>query len=248
MLVPSNDRTWSPDQATLPYAVMRGDEVDVHNIRNCAYFSTDDYVLQHYDKTFRLDDLETVDFIVVPFTKNSRLAHTMLSFGFRGDEYLAVSVEIRKELGETYAAWKGSLRQYELMYVLGDERDLIRLRTNFRNDDVHVYRATAQPEDVQALFRDVLARVNKLHDEPEFYDTLTNNCTTNIMGHVNRLKPNRIPYTYHVLLPGLSDRLAYDLGLIDKSLPFRDTKERANVSRLARLAGDSPEFSAAIRR
>ena len=147
---PSNFRDWSPDQAVAPYAEVDGDVVHVHHIRNCSYLSEDNYVVKYYDKTYDLNRIRTVDFIVVPFQNLPAVAHTMLSFGFEGDDYLAVSVEIRREKGETYQMIGGFLDKYELMYVLGDERDLVKLRTNFRKDNVYVYRAKADPERVRA--------------------------------------------------------------------------------------------------
>ena len=171
----------------------------------------------------------------------------MLSFGFAGRDYLAVSVEIRKEQGESFGPLKGFFRQYEIMYVLGDERDLLALRTNHRLDDVYVYRARATRQQVRELFLDVIRRVNKLSVEPEFYNTLTNNCTTNIRNHINRLSADRVPYDYRVLLPGYADRLAYDLGLLQSDGSFEETKRRARVNYLAFLHRDSPNFSVRIR-
>lgn len=244
---PSNYRDWAPDQAVLPYVEQSGNLVHVHNIRNCSYLSTSDYVVNYYDKTFDLDELSSVYFIMVPFPFPKSLGHTMLSFGFDNGDYLAVSVEVRKEKGETYAVVGGFFNKYEIMYVLGDERDLIKLRTNYRMDDVYVYRANATREQARDLFVDVVHRVDELAIQPEFYNTLTNNCTTNIVDHINRLKPNRVPHDIRVLLPGYSDKLAYDLGLIQSDLPFEETKRRANVSELARIYADSPDFSDKIR-
>jgi hypothetical protein len=247
-VAPSNFRNWSPDQSVLPHAEFRGDQVTIRNVRNCHYLTADTYTVEHYDKTLTLADLARVDFIMVPFRGLPSLAHTMLSFGFRDGYHLAVSVEIRKEQGEKFAAWKGSLRQYEIMYVLGDERDLVKLRTNHRQDDVYLYQARTTPEKARRLLVDVLTRVNQLAARPEFYDTLTNNCTTNIVQHINRLAPNRVPYDLRVLLPGYSDRLAYDLGLIESVGSFEETRAQARINRLAFEAADSPDFSARIRR
>ena len=246
-IAPSNHRDWTPDQALLPYAEIEDDQVHVHNIRNCEYLSDEEYIVNHYNRTIDVEDLETVDFLIVPFRDMPALAHTMLSFGTSDGKQLAVSVEIRREREESYAAWKGGMRQYEIMYVLGDERDLVRLRTNFRRDAVYLYRARAEPEQVQALFIDVMERANKLRDKPEFYDTLTNNCTTNIVRHINHLSPDRVPYSYKVLLPGHSDRMAHDLGLLDTDLPFLQAKRRARIDELALAANDDPDFSTAIR-
>jgi len=245
---PSHYRDWSPDQAVLPYCEFLGDRVHVHNIRNCTYLTDKSYVVHYYDKTFDLNQLESVDFIVVPFRSLPSLAHTMLSFGFRDGERLAASVEVRRQRGEEYSLASALLGRYELMYVLGDERDLIKLRTNYRKDDVYLYRSRATPEQARALFVDVMNRVNQLAVRPESYDLLRNNCTTNIMRHVNHLAPNKVPYGWQVLLPGHSDRLAYDLGLLDTDLPFEEAKRRARINDLAEHYANDPDFSAKIRR
>ena len=245
---PSNHRDWSPELAVLPYSERVGDQVTVHNVRNCAYLSEDEFVVKYYDKQYDLNRLRSVDFLVVPFDGIPSLAHTMLSFGFDGDNFLDVSVEVRKQKGQTYQLVKGMLHEYELMYVVGDERDLIQLRTEYRKSDVYLYRATATPEQARELFVDVFDRVNKLASQPEFYDTLTNNCTTNIAQHINHLAPHKIPFDYRVLLPGYSDRLAYDLGLIEHHGTFEETKRRAHINAVAAVYRDDPDFSGKIRR
>lgn len=245
---PSNFRDWAPDQAVLPYAELDGNRVTVHNIRNCTYLTEDEFVVSYYDKSFDLEQLQTVDFLVVPFTGIPCLAHTMLSFGLDDDSYLAVSVEIRRERGETYRLLNGMLNQYEIIYVLGDERDLIKLRTEHRKSDVYLYHAKATPQQVQDLFLDVARRINQLAAQPEFYNTFTNNCTTNIAAHINHLAPNRVPFGLGVLLPGYSDRLAYDLGLIQSQGTFAETRRRAHINAVASRYRDDPDFSVKIRR
>ncbi|MCA9122010.1 MAG: DUF4105 domain-containing protein [Planctomycetaceae bacterium] len=248
LLTPSNDRDWTPDLAVLPYADIQGDEAIVHNIRSCVYESDSDYVVNHYDKRFDLSKIRNVDFIVVPFKDTPSLAHTMLSFGFSDGEHIVLSAEARLEKGEKYSPILGELRQYELMYVLADERDAILRRTKHRDADVYVYRTIASPEQSRDLFVDVLQRVNQLAEVPEFYDTLSNNCTTNIVRHLNRLKPGRVPYDVRALLPGFSDGLAYELGLLDTSLPFQEARRRARVTDIANRFADSADFSTEIRR
>ncbi len=246
-LAPSNDRDWTPDQAVLPLVEFHNNLITVRNVRNCDYRTADDYDVYHYDKTFDLDRLTSVDFIVVPFNDIPGIAHTMLSFGFEDKDYLGVSVEIRKERDESYSAIKGFFRQYELMYVLADERDLILKQSLHYLCDVYVYRGTATPQQCRDLLLDVLQRVNKLYEEPEFYHTVANNCTTNIRNHVNRLAPDRVPYDYRVLLPAYSDRLAFDLGLLQQNGSFEETQAAAKVNYQAYLHESSPNFSKRIR-
>jgi len=243
----SNRRDWSPDQEVLTYADFKKDSVRVHNIRNCTYRTADDYTVDHYNKTFELEGLEGCDFIVVPFPGTPALAHTFVSFAFEGGEYLACSIEIRKEQGEEYDPVMGMLDQYEIMYVWGDERDLVQLRANHRLDEVYIYPVRASKAAVRALFADMLTRTNQLVDRPEFYHSITNNCTTNIVRHVNRVAPNKVPYDEMMVLPGFSDQLAYDLGLIDTDRSFAETREAARINELAFRYRDQPDFSQRIR-
>ena len=250
--VPSNARNWSPDQAVLPFAEFQGDQIIVRNVRHCRYLDSDTYVVHHEDRRYDITHLAGVDFIVIPFENMPAIAHTMLSFKFTPPESppqrLALSVEIRREKGEDYAAWKGSARQYELMYVLADERDAVNLRANHLREDVYLYQTTATPEQSARLLMDVLARTNELAMRPEFYDTLTNNCTTNIARHINRISPNRIHYDYRILLPGHSAKLAYDEGLIVRHGSFEETKALAYVTPKAILYAQREDFSELIRR
>lgn len=219
----------------------------VRNIRNCTYRTAEDYDVHYYDKTFDLNEIESLDFIVVPFLEMPALAHIEVSFGFEGDQYVGVSVEIRKEKGESYAPLKGILRQFELMYVVADERDMIRVSTDQYLNGVHVYRANAPKEVVRAMFVDVMHRVNDLAENPEFYNTFTNNCTTNIVRHINHLGTGSVPYDYRVLLPGYFDKLIYDLDMIEKDASFERTRLAARVNRRVYECAESPDFSAAIR-
>src|SRR5690349_6536154 len=230
---PSNDRDWSPDQAVLPYSFMNGPFVTVHNIRNFRYAAEDRYTKAYYDKTFDIRKLDSVWFFVEPFG-GAGAAHTFVSFGFTGGDFLAVSIEIRKEVGEHFSPLRGLLREYEIMYVVGDERDLVKLRTNYRNDRVYLYPIRTTRERKVAMFVSMLMRANELRRSPEFYNTLTNTCTTNLVDHVNTITPQRIPFRPAVLLPASSDRLAYDLGLIESNLPFDQSRTAAQITDLAR--------------
>lgn len=247
ILKPSNHRNWKASMAVLPSARLRDNRVTVYNVRNCSYIDENSYVVRHEDREYDLRDLESVDFILCPFTDSGALAHTMLSFGFRDGQFLAVSIEVRLEEGESYSAVGGAIRQFEIMYVLADERDVIQLRTEIRKSDVYIYRCRFTPEEARAMFVDVLKRVNTLKIQPEFYDTLANNCTTNIIAHVNRVRPGAIPWQPGQVLTGYADREAYRLGLLEDLGSFEATRERAYVSDLAHRYAAAPRFSAWIR-
>jgi hypothetical protein len=244
---PSNHRDWVSDQTRMPTAEFNGDLITIHNVRNCSYSSADDYELRYYDKTIDLGDIQSVDFIMIPFADMPQVAHVMMSFGTRADDYTCVSIEIRREKGEKYSPLAGFMNEYELMYIVGDERDLVQLRAIHRLDDVYVYRTRATPDQARLLFVDMLERANKLASEPEYYHTVTNNCTTNVVDHINKFWPHRIAYNVQVLLPGYTDRLVYELGLLDTSKSFAETKAAARVNRLAYIHRDSRDFSAKIR-
>ncbi len=247
LLAPTNDGLWSPDQAVLPWAEFHDNQLTVHNIRDCCYRTVDDYTVRLYTKTFDLRKLTSIDFIVVPFDDDPAIAHTMLSFGFQDKDFVVASAEIRKRVGQKYSALNGFFNQYTLMYVLADERDVLWKSTIGYQQEAFLYRTKATPKQAQEMFVDVMRRVNKLAREPEFYNTLTNNCTTNIRTHVNHLIPNDVPYDYRVLLPGYADELAYDLGLIEAKGSFEETKAAAKVNFNAYLYRDDPDFSRKIR-
>lgn len=248
-LIPTNDRNWVPDLARTPYGELNDGVVTIHNVRNCVYVTENDYVCNFYEETFRLDEIQSVDYWVVPFQSTPIIAHTMLSFGLADGRYLCVSAEIRKEIGEDYSPMLGILNQFELVYVIADERDLIRLRTHHRDAEVYLYPTVATPEIAQRLFVSVMQRVNRLAAKPEFYHTFTNNCTTNITTLVKGLseKSKLDPLNWQVLLPGKSARYAYEIGLLDQSVPFAELQKVALINDLSDAYYDDPDFSQKIR-
>ncbi len=246
-LRPSNDRDWSPDQARLASAHIEGDTVLIENVRNVHYRSTSDFDVHWEQRRFNLRELESVWFVVEPFADWRGPAHTLLSFGFGDGRYVAISAEIRKEKGESFSPWRGLLRQYELIYVIGDEHDLIGLRANHRNDDVYLYPMRSSREQMRALFVSMLDRTNQLAREPEFYNTISNTCTSNIVDHIELIAPGSIPFSYKTLLPAYADDLAYDLGLIDTDLPRESYRAAHRINDLARRHAGSQAFSEQIR-
>ena len=216
-------------------------------MRNVHYRSTHDYDVHYDDRAYDLRRLESVWFVVEPFSGMKGPAHTFVSFGFDDGQYVGISVEIRKEVGESFSPWRGATRGYELTYVVGDERDLIGLRANFRHDSVYLYRTTATPEKARQLFVSMLRRADKLAADPEFYNTLTSTCTTNIVRHVNEISPKRVPFSFKTLLPAYADELAYQVGLLDTTVAFETLRARAKINARAASAGESPAVSRLIR-
>jgi len=244
---PSNNRDWSLDQSILSFAEINENLVNIHNIRNFTYASTTSYTPNYYNKTFDLDKIKSVDYIVEPFSEWAGSAHTFLTFGFEDNQYVSISIEIRKEKGESFSALKGLFKQYELMYVIADEKDVIKLRSNYRKDQVYLYPIKTTKEKMRALFLDMVQKANCLKDHPEFYNTLTDTCTTKIAKHVNKISPKRIPFSFKILFPGYSDRLVYDLGLIDTSLSFEEIRAKYIINEKALKYANDPDFSIKIR-
>ncbi len=246
-LRPSNDRDWQPEVARLAYATIDGDLVTVHNIRNFDYRTETDFTPAYYVRTYDLNKLDSADLVAV-YWMGPAIAHLLISFGF-GDDHLAVSIEARKEKGEGYSSAKGFFRQYELYYVVADERDVIRVRTNYRKDppeDVYVYPLRGPRENIRRLFLEYVRKMNALREHPEFYNTLTTNCTTAILMNA-RVNPGSLPFSWKVLLSGYTPAYVYEAGRMDQSLPFEELKRRSLVNAAAQAADQAPDFSRRIR-
>jgi hypothetical protein len=247
-LEPSNNRDWQTDVAVLPYATIKGDIVTMHNIRNFDYRSELDYKPAYYDKSFDVSKLQGADVIAV-YWMGPAVAHVFLSFEFAGGDHLAVSIETRKEKGEEYSTLKGFFRQYELFYVVADERDVIGLRTNYRKDppeDVYVYRTQGPIENGRRLFLDYVKKLNALKEKAEFYNTLTTNCTTNIWAHT-LVNAGHLRLSWKILASGYVPEYLYESGRLDTSVPFEELKRRAHVNVRAHAAGRADNFSELIR-
>lgn len=247
-ITPSNDREWSTDHAKLPSASINGSIATVSNVRDFRYASATKSTPAWTDRTYDLDKLESVWFVLVPFSQKWRgPAHTFVSFGFADSQYVSISVEARREVGELYFMTKGLLKSYEVIYVIGDERDLIARRAVHEGDPTYVYPVRAPREKIRQMFVEMLERATALSTRPEFYNTVTNNCTSNLVEHVNRVAPGRIPSTWKTIVPGYSDEVAASLGLIDSTSSLEATRERYRVNERARAFHDSSSFSLRIR-
>jgi len=245
---PSNERQWQPDAAKLPYATIDGDIVTVHNIRNVNYRSEFDFSPAYYSKTYDLKKLEGIDLFAI-YWMGPAIAHTILSFNFGDKDYLAVSIEARKELGEGYSTIKGFFRQYELIYIVADERDVIRLRTNYRKnppEDVYLFRIQRRKENARRLFLEYLRKINELHEKPAFYNTLLDNCTTAIWFNT-LVNPGHLPFSWKILLSGYLPEYIYDSNGFSTRFPFEKLQRQAHINRVAQAADQSPDFSQRIR-
>jgi hypothetical protein len=249
LMRPSGDRSWQPDVAQLPRAEVSGDSVTVYNVRACEYRSEADFTPRYETRRYALSKLRTADIFLCDWGLR-KVAHAMLSFGFDDGQHLCFSIETRKEVGESYSAIRGLFRQYELIFVAGDERDLVRLRTTIRQGEtVRLYRMVrAPPKAVRAAFLDYLARINALSSKPEWYNALTENCMVGFFQIARRhAAEGRGRWHWSVILNGYADEHAYETGALDTSLPFDALRERSVINERARAAGDSPRFSALIR-
>ena len=248
VIQPTHDRTWSRMQTVMPRAEFNGDRITIRNIRNTVYGEDGDYEVQHYDQTFELSELESVWFGVHHFLFWKGVAHTFISFGFKDGNYLAISVESRRREGEGFSSLAGLFKQYGLIYIIGDERDVIGRRSLYGKDPIYLYPIKANRKQMRAMLLLMLRRADRLAKEPEFYNTLTNNCASNIVESFNQIAPIRIStYNPRIIFPGYSGDVAYDQGLIDTDEPFEEFQARAHINEVARAAAEAEDFSQRIR-
>ena len=247
-LKPSNDGDWQPDSARTAWVEMDGDRVTIHNLRNCDYRTETDYTNCWSDRTLYLSQIRAADLFLTNW--GIRFAsHPIVSFQFGDNQHVAFSIEARYKASQAYSTTLGCFRQYGLIFVAADERDVIRLRTNYRKDEeVYLYRIKAQPEVARAMFLTYVTYLNKLKDHPEWYNEVTRNCTTTIQKPLAADVNNPQPWNYQFLLNGTLDELLYDRGrLVTGGLPFPELKQREHINPAAHAAGLSPDFSALVR-
>jgi hypothetical protein len=248
---PSADRVWVPSQARDPVVRYLDGEVEVRNVRNTRYRSADDYEVRWETRRYRLDGVRSLDVMIEPFMEWRGISHFLMSFGFEGGEHLCVSVEARVEAGEGFGIVPAVFNEYELVYILGDERDLIGQRVKVQGHSVYLYpiRVTSR-EQVRALFVLVLNHASRLSERPRFYNTLTQNCTNTVLRHAEYLTASEFPWwDYRLILPGYIDLFLHDMGAIDTSLPMDRLREACRIDERVVPPGglSGPEWSAKIR-
>ena len=242
---PSNDRDWSPEVAHPPTGEIAGDRLTLRNVRNFQYRGESDFTERWETRTYDLSAIEGAD-LFLSYWGSPSIAHTIVSWDFRDATPLAISIETRKEKGESYSAVRGFFREYELYYVAADERDLIGVRTNHRGEDVYLYRVRVAPAEARALLLDYVATMNDLAAHPRWYNAAVDNCTTGIRVHVQHAG-TAPPWDWRILVNGYGDQMLYERGSINTDLPFDQLRRQSNVVARARAAGDAPDFSARIR-
>jgi hypothetical protein len=235
-----------PPELAMPHAEIEGDMLTMYNVRNCDYRTKDDFDVKYETRTYDLDDLEHFD-ILVNYWGMEAVAHTFLSFRFSDGEYLCVSVEIRPEIGQTYGELKGLFKQYQIIYIWGDERDLVRLRTNYKGEDVYLYRSRFSHPEVKKLFLDIIEGTNAIYKKPAFYNTAIHSCTNTLGHHINKSGIYQIPWHKRRILTGDIDKRVYDQEAFLTSMPFDEFRKNAIINDAARAADKSPRFSEKIR-
>ena len=244
-LKPSNDRAWQPDVAQTAWAEINGDEITIHNVRNCDYRTATDFTPHWETRTVRLSQITGID-LAINYWGSPWIAHPIVSFQFADALPLCFSIETRKTIGQQYSTLEGFYRQYTLIYIVADERDCIRLRTNYRREDVYLYHTLASPDQARERFREYINTLNALHEKPRWYNAVTSNCTTSIRAQ--RAVKLRAPWDWRILLNGKADEMLYqDHAIATGGLSFTELKQRSLINERARAADQNPDFSRIIR-
>ncbi len=246
LTIQPNPNAVYPRHLKAPHAEFNGDNVTLHNVRYNRYRTTDDFDVFYETRTYDISKLQTVD-LFVNYWGMEQIAHTFVSFGFTDGRYLPVSIEIRPEVGEVYGMLDGLFKQYELLYLWADERDVVLTRTNIRKEDAYLYRVNLKLENIRKLFISMLNRTNSLYAKPEFYNTLFESCTNTIGDHVISEGIVDVPFWERKFLSGDVDKRMYDQGLLDKTVPFDTLRQNANINARAVAADKDLDFSKKIR-
>lgn len=244
-IAPSHNRNWRPEVAVMPRAFVDGDRVRLTGVRNFDYRTRNDFTVRHEEREVQLSHLVGLDFYVSYFMEGP-VGHTFLSFMFDNAPPLTISIETRPEVGEGFAPIASMFKQFELIYVVGSERDLVGVRTNHRREPTYLYRLNTSAEDARRLLLVYLARINELADRPEFYHLLSNSCTINIVRYANAAgRVGRLDIRH--VLNGLFDSYLYRSGRMDTTLPFDELRRRSLINEAAQVADGGPDFSERIR-
>ncbi|NVD69868.1 DUF4105 domain-containing protein [Duganella sp. BJB1802] len=242
---PSHDRVWADDVARMVTGRVQGNVVTLDQVRNFEWRSDADYTQRWEQRSYDLSQLRSVD-VALSYWMGPAIAHTLVSFGFADGRYLTFSIEIRKERGESFDAIAGFFKRFETVLIAADERDILRVRTNVRDEDMYLYRLKMPPEVMRSLFLSYLEEGALLKREPRFYNTLTANCTTIIFEMARRIDPG-LPLDWRLLASGYLDRYLYDIRALAGQGGFDALRQQAHITARARAADRATDFSDRIR-
>lgn len=243
-LKPSNSEPWQADVSRQAFIAVDHDAAIIHNFRQCDYRAEFDYTCEWTTLNVDLARIQGVD-VFMDHWGSPWIAHAILSFDVGQGQHVAFSIEARKQVGQTYSSIRGFFRQYTLISVVSDERDLVRVRTNYRHgEDLYLYHTLATPAFARSLFLNYAGMTNQLYDHPQWYNALTHNCTTAIFSFTTMKNQ---PHDWRILLNGKADEMEYEQGELAGDLPFAELKKRAYINPAARAANEDPQFSARIR-
>jgi hypothetical protein len=243
----SNEGRWQPEVAETAWAKIDGDAIIIHNFRNFDYRSSTDFISNWETKTVDLTQLRGID-LFINYWGSEWMAHPIVSFQFGDSDNVAFSIELRAQIGQKPSTLAGLYKTYGLIYLVGNERDLVRVRTNYRKEDIYLYRTVVKPERARAIFLDYLRRVNALHEHPEFYNALTSNCTTNVRIHTAATAIGKPPpWDWRILINGYADQMLYERHDLVGDATFADLKKQALINEKAKAADRDPQFSQRIR-
>lgn len=244
---PSNHRDWEIESIHTPAVTLEGDLITIENFRNFDYQPDGTPVETWETRRFHLSKLRHMDFFMTYWGGRKLVGHPIFSFDFGDEGHIAFSIESRREKGETYSIIPSLFKQFELVYIVGTESDIIRLRTNFRKgEDVYLYRLHIQETTTRLRFAEYLDSVNRFHDNPAWYNAVTANCTTAVRGQMTTEERNS--WDYRILANGKLDELLNEIGILDKSLPFPELKKRSHINPAALANPDPATFSETIRK
>ena len=244
-LRPNDNKPWQPDVGQTAWAEIDGDVVTLHNVRNFDYRTEADYTPNWEERKFRLSQITGLD-LFINYWGPTLMAHPIVSFRFADTLPISFSIEARKVVGQIFSPIASLYRQAQLIYVASDERDSVRVRANYRHEDVYLYRTVVPPDRARERFLEYLRSINRLHAHPRWYNVLTTNCTTAIRDQ--HPEAERLPWDWRILVNGKGDEMMYERHLIaTDDLPFAELKKRSRIDEKARAANDDPDFSRRIR-
>jgi len=245
LIPPTNERSWADDVARIATGSIDGNRITLRNVRNFDWRSNEDYTQRWETRSYDLDRLASVD-LIMSYWRGPAIAHMLISFGFDSGSHVVFSVEIRREKGEAFSTLGGFFKQFELSIIAADEKDIIRLRTNIRGEQVYLYRIQMPRAAMRSLFMGYVDQANRLLTTPRFYNTITVNCTT-LVYHMMKRIVGHLPFDYRVVFTGYLPEYVYQVGGLDRRFSLQELHELGRITERAKIADRSPSFSTDIR-